>query len=179
MILGAGIVGVGERVGEGVVVGDGERVGVGVAEGVGLAEGSVVGVGETDGEGDGLVSAGSREEREFCGCGVLLLTKSEELLSVSSPFPPNSSTPPGPIDVASEDEFAFLSTLELAVGAIRDVPSPKVVPGVPKVTASTTVPEASDPLIKAKLLLFAIVPLPLPSQVKLEERLVLHQRKNP
>lgn len=84
-----------------------------------------------------------------------------------------------PIVVASDVEFAFLSTLGPPAGAVRDAPSPKVVPGVPKVTASTTVPAARDPSIKAKLLLFAMVPLPLPSQVRVAVRLVLHQRKNP
>ena len=98
---------------------------------------------------------------------------------MSSPFPTNSSTPPTPIEVGVDSEFAFLSTLVPDAGAVKDVPSPNVVPGVPKLTASTTVPDAREPLMIARLLSFAIVPLPDASQESTEDKLVLHQRKKP
>ena len=154
MILGVGVGGIGDRVGEtlGTTVGVGVRVGVelgsvvgvglalgstvglgsivgeglglGSSEGVGVTEGSPVGVGDKVGvgvsvgvsEGVGLAIAGSIEDWLFCGCEVVRTTKSAELSSVSSPFPANSSVPPVPILVASEAEFAFLSTLPLLSG---------------------------------------------------------------
>jgi hypothetical protein len=94
-------------------------------------------------------------------------------------LPLNSSDPPTAIEILVEREFAFRSTLVEAAGAPSDVPSPKVVPGVPKVTASTTVPVAMGPSTKAMLLLLAIVPLVLASQLMELLRLVLHQRKYP
>lgn len=110
---------------------------------------------------------------------MALETKSDELLLVSSLFPINSSVPPIPIDEAVEDELAFLSTLVPPAGSAKEVPSPKVVPGFPILTASITIPAASEPSIIAKLLSLAIVPLPLLSHNKEGLRLVLHQRKKP
>lgn len=98
---------------------------------------------------------------------------------MSSAFPINSSIPPIAIVKLVDDEFAFLSTLVPPAGAVRDAPSPKVVPGAPKLTASITVPLAREPLIKPKLLSFESVPLPVALQFKDTFRLLLHQRKNP
>lgn len=173
MVVGIGvIVTVGLGVRAEVIVGDRVKLGVidGVVEGVGELVGVKLGVAEG-------VSIGSREDEFFCGPGTVLSTKSKELLSVSSPFPINSSIPPVAIVIDVEELFAFLSTLVPPAGSVREVPSPNVVPGVPKLTASIIVPEANDPLIKAIELSFAIVPLPLLSQLKETFKLVLHHRK--
>lgn len=98
------------------------------------------------------------------------------LLSVSSPFPANSSTPPDPIDVASDSEFAFLSTLELAAGAIKELPSPSELVTVPKVTASTSAPVSAGSFLRPTLLLLETVSAEILSHVKLPERAVLHHR---
>lgn len=62
------------------------------------------------------VGIGSKEEEEFWGCGTLRSTKSFALLSVSSPFPFNSSIPPAVIVWVVDDESAFLSMLPVEAG---------------------------------------------------------------
>lgn len=99
------------------------------------------------------------------------------MLLVSSPFPIVSSIPPGAIVMEVEDAFAFRSTLELAIGAVSEVPSPNGALGVPKLTASTTDPVASGPLRIAIELLFATVSLVFLSQLRLAFKVVLHHRK--
>jgi len=98
------------------------------------------------------------------------------LLLVSSPFPISSSIPPAAIVIEVEVGFAFRSTLELANGATSDVPSPNGLPGVPKETASTTVPVARGPSSSAMLLSLATVSPVVLSQFRLGLIEVLHQR---
>lgn len=76
-------------------------------------------------------------------------------------------------------ELAFLSTLELASGAVKAVPSVSPFETVPKPTASITVPVSAAPSLRATLLLLVSVCAVLLSQAKEALRLVLHQRKNP
>lgn len=73
---------VGSSVGVGSTVGVGSVVGVGVS--VGTTVGSTVGVGPSPGF--------SIAELLFCGSGVVLVTKSVALSSVSSPLPRTSSS---------------------------------------------------------------------------------------
>lgn len=86
--IGVGVtVGVEVAVGSGVFVGVGEGVFDGVELGVGEGEGVKVGVGEAIGN-------CSVDDELFWGWEKVLTIKSLELLSVSSPFPKNSSAPP-------------------------------------------------------------------------------------
>lgn len=179
--------GVGEGVVSGVGLGLVSGVGLGLASGVGLGstvgdglttgEGDASGVGDGDGSGVGEGErAGSTADWEFWGCGTVLPTKSVLLLSVSSPFPANSSLPPEPILVSSEVELAFLSALVLASGAAKDVPSPKGFAGAPKVTASTSTPSFKVPLTTATLLLFETVALVLALHPRAELKSELHHK---
>ena len=166
--------GVGDGVISGVADGVGETSGVGDGVTSGVAEGEALG--SIVGEGVGEANAGSIVELLFCGSEVVLVTKSLALLSESSPFPAVSSLPPVPIEVASEDEFAFLSALLLAAGAVREVPSPSELAGDPRVTASTIIPSSNDPLTIATLLLFETVVLVLLLHPKVALSPVLHHR---
>ncbi len=178
---------VGEIVTVGVLVGEGLTLGVvvsvtvgeGDVEGVTVGEGELVGVIVTVGNMLGVtegVPIGSIAERLFCGWGVVLPTKSEELLFVSSPFPINSSAPPEAIEEAVEVGFAFLSTLVEAIGTDNDVPSPKVFVTVPNETASINVPVFVGSFLRPMLLLLATVSVEVLSQVSVAEREVWHQR---
>lgn len=125
-------VGLGVKVEVGVTLGS--SVGEGVTEGVSLGVGEAVGLGVTDGVTEGAPT-GSIAEAEFWGLdtfGATCLTKSTELLFVSSPFPANSSVPPVPISASKEFEEAFRSRLLLSIGLsngvvslVAEVPMPK------------------------------------------------------
>ncbi len=168
------VVGVGEGVlvgvGVSVLVGVGEgltvAVGVGVSVGVGLGDkvpvgvrvGVSLGVGETVSVGDGVSvsvgvtpATGSTALAKFWGWEPARTTKSLALLSVSSPFPANSSPPPLPIDSAVELLLAFRSMLPLAEGVAAAAPSTS--PAVPIPTLSMT---ASVSSINSTVLLAAI-----------------------
>lgn len=160
-------VGLATEVGLGSVVGEGVRLGISVGDGV--VEGSSVGLGVCDGVTEGAPT-GSVEDALFCGCEVVLATKSALLLFVSSPFPPNSSSPPEPIEASVDDGFAFLSTLDEAVGTIKDVPSPSGLSGAPNVIASTKVPVFAGSFLMPKLLLLPTVSVDVLSQVSVADR---------
>lgn len=81
--------------------------------------------------------------------------KSEVLTLVSSPFPAVASAPVVMLSVV-DPEFAFLSTLPLASGAVSPAPSVNPFETVPNPTASTTSPVLIAPCLKATLLLLAI-----------------------
>lgn len=172
-------VGVGVSVGVGVGVSDGVGVGVSVGVLVGVSVG--VGVGVSVGVGVGVsVGAVSMEEPLFCGWETVLNIKSEELFSVSSPFPKNSSEPPIPMDTSVDVLNAFLSTLDPFPGAgtIAE-PSPIGCTGAPIVTASTIAPVSAGPFLRIILLSFVIVAEPFLSHVTVAVRRALHQMKNP
>lgn len=98
------------------------------------------------------------------------------MLSVSSPFPLFTSAPEV-MEATVDEELAFLSTLWPAGGRVSDVPSPKGLSGVPKVTESTKTPVFIAPSRSPTLLLFDTVAPVFLLQVNVAERDVLHHRK--
>lgn len=115
----------------------------------------------------------------LCGWGTTLRTKSEKLLSESSPLPINSSEPPIPIEIFVEVSLALRSALVPAERDARGVPSPKGFATTPMVNASTKIPVFNAPLRSPMLLLFAILFVLLTSHPKLPAITLLHQRKYP
>lgn len=160
--------GLGDPDGSALGEADGEAEGdsLGDADGLGLIEGA--------GEAVGV----SADEDAFWGSETNLKIKSFVLLSVSSPLPPLTSAPEVMLS-AVEAEFAFLSALPLASGAVKDVPSPNGFATVPKVTASTIVPVSKAPFLKARLLLFETKSVVFLSQESAESSELLHHKKYP
>lgn len=161
---------------------DGEALGSSLGDALGVAEGSSdgegLGLADSEAEGPGEAVGISAEDVEFCGSEASLKTKSLALLLLSSPFPPLTSAPEVILS-AVEAELAFLSTLLSAAGATKEVPSPKGLATVPKVTASTTVPISTAPFLKATLLLSDIEAPVFLSQFKVGSSEVLHHKKYP
>lgn len=185
LVVGVGVVvgigvGVGSivevGVGVGSFVGVGDLLGIGVGEvlGSGLGEGVSVDVGVMLGSdvGLGVSMAGSLLEFEFWDSGFKRNIKSSVLFSESCPFPLNSSTPPELIVSAVDSAFAFLSTLSPAPGAVRNVPSPRGLLGVSKVTASTISPVSEGSSLSAILLLFESVAVLTSSHERVSSKLV-------
>lgn len=108
---------------------------LGVTEALGLADGEAEALGLTNGDGLGVEpGAGSKADRLFCGPGVVRIIKSFGLLSVSSPLPINSSSPPASILVGVEEELAFLSRLWPALGLAVVVASESVAAPIPNLS---------------------------------------------
>lgn len=128
---------VGAIVGMGVVVGVGVAVGAGVIVGVGVEVGVGIGVDVGVAVGVGMATVGSIVEVAFWGFEISRILKSEALLSVSSPLPSNSSTPPLCIDVGVDVDLALRSILPPADGVAADAVSNSV--AVPSPTLSMMV----------------------------------------
>lgn len=128
-------VAVGRAVGVGAVVG--VAVGVGVMVGVGVEVGVGLGVDVGVAVGVGVAMLGSIVEVAFWGFEISRTLKSEALLSVSSPLPSSSSTPPLCIDIGVDVDLALRSILPPADGVAADTVSNSV--AVPSPTLSMMV----------------------------------------
>src|SRR3989344_5713983 len=151
--------GVGELDGLGATVGSivGSAVGVGVGSSVGV--GSAVGeaVGSTVGSGLGVgvgSPRGSKEELLFCGLvpwAVVLYTKSASLLSLSSPFPRNSSSPPSAIEILVEETSALRSMLRLLAGEVVVAVSTSVASPIPILSINASVLSQSNTVLLVEI----------------------------